>query len=176
MGTMISFILGWVLIGLGFLGCFINKVPGPILAVIGLVVVAVTGDVEVPWWGWALIVALLVIGKIVDKKLLPKVATAVAEYGKAGTWGTTIGTFLGLFILAGVSSDASNTFVIVLLLLIPFVFMPYIFAFLFETISRKSLAAGAKAACGAYVAYWASSVLKCLVCLYAVSFFFDSLG
>ena len=95
---MVSFILGWALIGFGFLGCFINKVPGPILAVIGLVVVAVAGDVEVPWWGWTLIVALLVIGKIVDKKLLPKVATAVAEYGKAGTWGTTIGLVCAFFV------------------------------------------------------------------------------
>jgi uncharacterized protein YqgC (DUF456 family) len=175
MGTMISFILGWVLIGIGFLGCFINKVPGPVLAVLGLVVVALTGNIDVPWWGWAIIACLLVVGKIVDKKFLPKVATSVAEYGKAGTWGTTIGTFLGLLILAASASDSYSTVVTILMFLLPFVVLPYLFAFIFEMISRKSPAEGAKAACGAYVAYLVGSMLKCVVCLYSVSFFFDSI-
>ena len=104
---IVCLILGWSLIGIGLLGCFVNKIPGPLMAFLGLLLQVWGCDIEMEWWVLALLAVLVVASMVVSKKLVPKVGNLVAEFGKAGAWGTTVGSLVGLMFFAIVCEDAS---------------------------------------------------------------------
>ena len=128
---MILWIGAILLICLGFLGCFVNKVPGPLLAFIGILLPVLFGDVNAEVWMLCLIGVLVVVSMIISSKVLPKLGEKIHPFGKAGSWGTTLGSILGL--LSTVASSGSPIFG----MLLAFVILPYGSAFLFELISQN---------------------------------------
>lgn len=164
---MILWILAIVLIAFGFLGCFVNKVPGPLLAFIGILLPVLFGDVNAEIWMLCLIGALVIVSMIVSSKFLPKLGEKVHPFGKAGSWGTTLGSIVGL--LSTVSSSADSP---IFGLVLAFVILPYGVAFLFELISQKSAGTALKAAGGAYVTFLVGTVLKLVVCYLSLRILF----
>lgn len=166
--SLLVWILGILLIAFGFLGCFVNKIPGPMLSFIGLCVLTF----GVPLHLDKLILLYIFIGVLLSmylsKKILPKVGALVAEYGKGGSWGATIGSLIGIFIVLGVASEDVSNFALIMAIIGAFIVLPYIFASLFEMIARKSFTGGFQAGAGALVAFLCGTMLKLAVCCYSI--------
>jgi len=91
--------LGVVVIGVGFIGCIVPVIPGPIIAYLSLLFVSIPKK-------WLAIrpLALIIIGIItiiatVLDYVLPAVMSRKKGASKAGVWGAVIGMILGMFFL-----------------------------------------------------------------------------
>ena len=157
----------------GFIGCFVNKVPGPLLAFLGALIPVIAVPIKVALWKIILIFALVVASMVVAKKYLPKLGEMVHPFGKGGSWGTTVGTIFGYIMMLGFMEGTSSKTGIIFLMILPLTVFPYLFAFAFEYISRKNVAEAAQSGVGAYVTYLASSVLKLLVFCMSIDIVFD---
>lgn len=150
---------------LGFLGCFVNKIPGPILAFIGILLLKFVNDVPVSEVALVVIAVTVILSYILPKILLPKLKKHIVEYGKAASWGATIGSILGLIILCGVGFD--SMVVGIILLIVAIVVLPYLFALVFEGISKKDWSKAVPAAGGALIEYLCTTLLKLAVVGYS---------
>jgi uncharacterized protein YqgC (DUF456 family) len=78
-------ILWWVLIALclcfGFLGCFINKVPGPIAVVIATLLAILCLKIPIEWSTFGIITALAIASMIISK-LLVKLVKKLQDHSK----------------------------------------------------------------------------------------------
>ncbi|MBO4428030.1 MAG: DUF456 domain-containing protein [Bacteroidales bacterium] len=167
-------ILWWVLVALflslGFLGCFVNKIPGPIMVVFAMLVALLGLEIDFGWDVFAVVTGLA-IGSIIISKVLVKLVKKLQEFSKRASWGTTIGSIIGLCILAA-SSEIDNTGIIILLVILGFVVLPFLLAFLLELTAKKGGASALKCATSATCAYLADSFLKLVVFIYAVKVMF----
>ena len=167
-------IFWWILLALllccGFLGCFINKVPGPIAVVLALLIGITALDVDLEWGHFA-IIAVLAVVSIIASKVLVKLAKKMQEYSKRATIGTTIGSIIGLILVAGASSMDSDAAVIVTAI-VGLVVLPFVLAFLLELTNKNGAAMAVKCATAATCAYLADTCLKLVVFIYAVYMMF----
>lgn len=147
-------IVGIVLMCFGFLGCFVNKIPGPLVAFIGLLFVKFAAGLDISFGIIALCAALVVISMIINSKLLPSLVAKLHPYGKGGSWGAFFGSLVGLIALT--SGDA-------VLGAILMVVLTYMFAWLFELISTKSVKECSKRAVSAFAVFLVSTVIKLAV-------------
>lgn len=167
-------IFWWILLALllccGFLGCFINKVPGPIAVVLASLIGITALDVDLEWGHFA-IIAVLAVVSIIASKVLVKLAKKMQEYSKRATIGTTIGSIIGLILFAGASSMDSDAAVIVTAI-VGLVVLPFVLAFLLELTNKNGAAMAVKCATAATCAYLADTCLKLVVFIYAVYMMF----
>jgi uncharacterized protein YqgC (DUF456 family) len=167
-------IFWWILLALllccGFLGCFINKVPGPIAVVLASLIGITALDVDLEWGHFA-IIAVLAVVSIIASKVLVKLAKKMQEYSKRATIGTTIGSIIGLILVAGASSMDSDAAVIVTAI-VGLVVLPFVLAFLLELTNKNGAAMAVKCATAATCAYLADTCLKLVVFIYAVYMMF----
>lgn len=167
-------IFWWLLLALllccGFLGCFINKVPGPIAVVLASLIGITALDVDLEWGHFA-IIAVLAVVSIITSKVLVKLAKKMQEYSKRATIGTTIGSIIGLILIAGASSMDSDVAVIVTAI-VGLVVLPFVLAFLLELTNKNGAAMAVKCATAATCAYLADTCLKLVVFIYAVYMMF----
>lgn len=167
-------IFWWILLALllccGFLGCFINKVPGPIAVVLALLIGITALDIDLEWGHFA-IIAVLAVVSIIASKVLVKLAKKMQEYSKRATIGTTIGSIIGLILVAGASSMNSDAAVIVIAI-VGLVVLPFVLAFLLELTNKNGAAMAVKCATAATCAYLADTCLKLVVFIYAVYMMF----
>lgn len=166
--SILFWILAGLLIAFGFLGCFINKIPGPMLSFIGLCILTFGVGLKIKIWVLGLVFVGVILSMILSKKLLPKVGALVAEYGKSGSWGATIGSILGIFTIIAVANEDVSNATLIIVIALAFLLLPYVFAALFEMIARKSFAGGAQAGAGALVAFLCGTMLKLAVCCYSI--------
>ncbi|MBO5250081.1 MAG: DUF456 family protein [Muribaculaceae bacterium] len=159
-------IIAWLLVALGFLGCFVNKIPGPLLSFLGLVIFAIGCGIKADWWVFVLVGLLVIVSMVVNKKYAPKLGALVAPFGKGGSWGTTLGSLIGLCLIAALANG--GTTMAIISIVCAFGVLPYFFAFLFELIAKKSAATAAQAATGAYVTFLVTTMLKLAVCAYSI--------
>ena len=168
-------ILWWVLVGLclvfGFLGCFINKVPGPVSVVIATLLAIMCLDIPIEWGTFAIITALAV-ASIIASKMLVKLVKKLHDYSKRATWGTTIGSILGL-VLLWVTTESDSTALMILMLVVGFIVLPYTLAFLFELTNKQGAAMALKCAASATGAYLSDTMLKLAVFVYAIYVIFQ---
>lgn len=159
MGSIGVLIAVYALIALGLILCFVGRFPGQILAYAGMLVAAFATDIH-PYPTWLLIVCgvLVVASLIVNKALAPKLAGKVHEFGKAGKWGTIIGSIISLCIIPAISSVTVG--------IILFVVFPYIFAFLFEMAANKNAMEGLKRGAGAYTLYLSTTFINIAICAF----------
>ncbi len=169
-------ILWWVLIALclvyGFLGCFINKVPGPIGVVIATLIAILGLDMPIEWSTFAIITAMAIVS-IVASKWLVKLVKKLQEYSKKATWGTTIGSIIGLLLLFAASQGGSDVMTVVMFI-VGFVFIPFVLAFLLELTNKNGAKMALKSAASATCAYLADTFLKLVVFVYALNVIFRS--
>lgn len=167
-------IFWWILLALllccGFLGCFINKVPGPIAVVLASLIGITALDVDLEWGHFA-IIAVLAVVSIIASKVLVKLAKKMQEYSKRATIGTTIGSIIGLILVAGASSMDSDAAVIVTAI-VGLVVLPFVLAFLLELTNKNGATMAVKCATAATCAYLADTCLKLVVFIYAVYMMF----
>lgn len=87
--------IGAVALIAAFVGCVVPVIPGPILAVVSLLLVSIAGEWEIFGWitlaGWT--VAAVAV-QILDN-VLPARAAGKAGAGKGGVWGSVVGMLLG---------------------------------------------------------------------------------
>lgn len=164
-------ILIWILIGillaLGFISCFINKIPGPMLLFIGILVAQI-GFETGPGWGAVAIVAAIAIAAFILSKVITRVAKKMQEYSKKASVATTIASLIGLILMAGAGSNKADNATIIMVIIVGFIVLPFLFAFLVESIRQKSVALGAKSATAATIAYLADTALKLGAFAYAI--------
>ena len=166
MSTMIIVVVSWLLIAIGFLGCFIHKFPGPVTAFIGMLVFIFGTQVPVvPWVGITICVVLLIITALANKKFIPWVAKQISEFSNGGKWGALIGSLIGLMLIA---SGYSNTAQALLYIILGFGVIPFCSALLGEFAVRKNIVQSLKPATAAYLTYLLSMTLKLAVCCYSV--------
>ena len=166
MSTMIIVVVSWLLIAIGFLGCFIHKFPGPVTAFIGMLVFIFGTQVPVvPWVGITICVVLLIITALANKKFIPWVAKQFSDFSNGGKWGALIGSLIGLMLIA---SGYSNTAQALLYIILGFGVIPFCSALLGEFASRKDMGQSLKPATAAYLTYLMSMILKLAVCCYSV--------
>ena len=167
-------IFWWILLALllccGFLGCFINKVPGPIAVVLASLIGITALDVDLEWGHFA-IIAVLAVVSIIASKVLVKLVKKMQEYSKRATIGTTIGSIIGLLLVAGASNMDSNAAVIVTAI-VGLVVLPFVLAFLLELTNKNGAAMAVKCSTAATCAYLADTCLKLVVFIYAVYMMF----
>ena len=167
---MISLLI-WVLVilflGLGFLSCFINKIPGPILVFLG-VLVAQLGLDHGPGWGAVAIIAAIAIAAFILSKVITRIVKKMQEYSKKASVATTIASLIGLILMAGAGSNKADNATIIMVIIVGFIVLPFLFAFLVESIRQKSAALGAKSATAATIAYLADTALKLGAFAYAI--------
>lgn len=163
-------ILWWCLLGLclcfGFLGCFVNKVPGPIAVVIATIIGLACLNLPITWTVVS-IIAVLAIASMVASKVLVKLVQKLHEYSKKATWGTTIGSIVGLCLLFAVKG-MDSMFAIIMILIVGLVVVPFVLAFLLELTNKQGAPESLKCATAATGAYLADTCLKLVVFVYAV--------
>jgi len=88
--------LGIFLAVFGLIGCFIPVIPGPPLSFLALLMFQLTR-----WGGFStafmIVMALLAVGAVVLDYIVPALGTKKFGGTKRGTWGATIGVFVGMF-------------------------------------------------------------------------------
>lgn len=174
MGEMALWILFFILIAIALWGSFISKFPSPLLSLAAVLIAKFcmkVGDL-ISWVNIAVIVVLVVASMVVTK-MAPKIAKKISDYGKGGTWGTIVGSILSLLIsLAFMKMDSAV--VAYILIILTFIVLPFLFAWLFEFISRKDMALAVKSACAATVAYIATTFIKLITVVYVVYLVFTN--
>lgn len=168
-------ILWWALVALclclGFLGCFINKVPGPIGVIIATLLAILCLDIPIEWSTFGIITALAIASMIVSK-LLVKLVKKLQEYSKRATWGTTIGSIIGLLLVYSATSSDSKALLITMLI-VGFVVLPFVLAFLLELTNKQGALMALKCATSATCAYLSDTLLKLAVFVYAIYVIFQ---
>ena len=171
MMTIIWWVLLGLLLALGFLGCFINKVPGPIAVVLALLIAILALDIDISWGTFA-IVTVLAVASIVTSKVLVKLVKKLHDYSKKATVGTTIGSIIGLLVIAG-SHQVESVGLIIAIFIIALALIPFLLAFLLELTNKKGAMEALKSATSATAAYMADTFLKLVVFVYALKVIFD---
>ena len=175
---MVSFIfiaLGFVLLGLGLLGCFVYKIPGPILSFIGILVLQFGTDIK-PFTTESLIICAVavILCKILEKQA-PKLISKIHTFGMGGKIGCMIGSFIGiLLMLSTVESDDGN--LIAFMFVIGFLVVPFILSVIGEFISSKDVSIAFKAGVAAWVNYLINTLLQLAVSVYCIYGAFTSFG
>ena len=153
MSSIFTMIAVYALLAFGILFCFFGRFPGQILAYAGLLLAHFTIANQIyPIWLLVLCGVLVVASIIVNKTVAPKLASKVHEYGKAGKWGTIVGSILSLFCFMAELN--------VIILIILFFVLPYLFAFVFELIAQKNAKEGAMRALGAYTHFATTTLIN----------------
>lgn len=169
-------IFWWILLGLflslGFLGCFINKVPGPFFVVLASVVAVTALDLPIGWGHFA-VIAILAFASIFFSKVLVKLVKKMHDYSKGASIGTTLGSIVGLLFLVK-TGNAESSFVTFLLMILCLIIPPFVLAFIFEFMAKKDFGETMKGASSATAAYISDTFLKLVVFAFAVYMMFFS--
>lgn len=167
-------ILGWVLVIflylLGFLSCFINKIPGPMICAVATAAAKLMLESKVKG-GWDIVAVVfgLAILAIILSKLMTKLAKSkLQDYSKGASRATTWACILGLIILLAGARDGGLIFFLIL----GFVILPYAFAFLVELIKQKKANLALKSAGSCFLVYVADTMMKIVTLYVSVYYMF----
>ena len=140
--TIALSILAGLLLLIGFIGCVVPVLPGPIIGYCGLLALIPTE--KCPSTLVLVTMGLVVAAVTVANYIVPAIGARKFDCSRWGTVGCFVGTIVGLF------------FVPVGILLGPF---------LGELIARKSVGAALKGGFGAFLGFLSGDFLKILACV-----------
>lgn len=159
--------LGYVLMAVGLICCFIYKVPGHLLCYAGILVLQFGTDVE-PFTTSAIVIcAVAIVICMIVERIIPKLIKKVQSFGKGGKIGCMLGSFAGVAMIAAVSGGDSAALFIIMAVL-GLLVVPFIFAVLGELIAKKEFALALKSGLSAWVNYLSSTLLQLSVCVYCI--------
>ena len=144
--TIALSILAGLLLLVGFVGCVVPVLPGPIIGYCGLLTLILTE--KCPSTLTLVTMGLVVAAVTIADYVVPAIGARKFDCSRWGTAGCFVGTIVGLF------------FVPVGILLGPF-----LGAFLGELIARKPVGAALKGGLGAFLGFLSGVFLKLLACV-----------
>lgn len=169
-------VLSFLLMIMGLLGCFIHRLPGPVVTFAGILLMNYCTDVEAFSTLSLVICALAVILCKVLDFYIPKIGRLISDYGRAGKWGCVIGSLIGVLGVWPMVNYAETVSSKVMLLAIGLIVLPFLFAYIGESISRRSLQTSLRPSLAAFSTYLIGTLLKLSVCLYCIYTAFESMG
>jgi uncharacterized protein len=89
--------LGVVVLVLGFIGCFVPVLPGPIVSYLALIFLSIPKKWEVFTPAFLVIMGCVTVGATVIDYILPIVTSKKKGATKAGIWGSVLGMVAGIF-------------------------------------------------------------------------------
>lgn len=154
---IILYIIGALLMIIGFMGCILPVMPGIPLSYIGLLALHFTSQVSFSTTFLIVWLIIVIIVQILDY-YIPIWGTKKFRGGKGGVWGSTIGLIIGVF-------------------LSPFglIIMPFIGALIGELIMKKDFSSALKSAFGSFVGFFVGTLLKFIIALILAYYFFKEL-
>lgn len=154
---IIFYVIGAICIIVGFLGCVLPILPGLPISYLGILLLHFTSKVDYSLAfliGWAIVV---IIVQILDY-FVPIWGTKKFGGSKAGTWGSGIGLFLGMFLSPwGV------------------ILGPFVGALIGELISGKEFSLALRAGFGSFIGFLVGTIMKLIVAFVLGFFFFKEL-
>ena len=159
-------VIGILFISIGFLGCFVHRIPGAAISFLGIL--ALHFGTSVNFSTQALIfVGLLTVAATLLARYIPTIVSRIHKIGKAGKWGSIIGSLSGLALIASAGIEA-NLNMQILLYLTSFVILPFSLSFIFELICQKNLKEALRTALASYLSYLLGTLLNLGICCYGV--------
>lgn len=164
--------LGFLLMAVGLVGCFIQRIPGPILTFIGVLLLQFGAELDMFDTLGLIICAVVIILSMIIGRFVPRLTTKISPFGKGGKWGTTLGSIIGVLVLWPMMPEAP----VAIPLILGLVVVPFLAAYLGESIAHRSFSQSFRPTLGAYATYLVGTFLKLgttIYCLYAA---FSNLG
>ena len=144
--TVALSILAGLLLVIGFIGCVVPVLPGPIIGYFGLLALVPTE--KCPSTLVLVAMGLLVAAVTIADYVVPAIGARKFDCSRLGTVGCFVGTLVGLFFVpAGILLG------------------PFLGAFLGELIARKPVGAALKGGFGAFLGFLSGVFLKILACV-----------
>ncbi len=158
----------WIVVGLlfafGFLGCFINKFPGPLCSFLAVLVLKF--GLKFPFAIWALILVgiLVVVSMVVARQVVPSLMKKVTPFTKGAT-GTTVGSIIGITIWACImkANPEAGVALQIAVILLGLVVIPFVCAYLFEIAVQKNNSKAIKSSTAATAVYLVNTFIKIAV-------------
>ena len=154
MYDILFMVLGGVLLLVGFVGCVVPVVPGPLFAFLGYLAALGIAPHDRPGSMEIAVAALMVAVVVVLDYVVPALGARKFRCSRLGVFGCMAGTVVGLFFMPlGVMLG------------------PFIGALLGELVGGRTFGAALKGAFGAFLGYIAGLFLK-VVCCGLLTFWF----
>ncbi len=153
---IILLIIGLLLCLIGIVGSFLPIIPGPVTSWLGILLLNLTSVVEFNL-NFVLITLTVAISVGILDYLIPVLGVKKLGGTRSGQIGTTLGLIIALIILGPIG----------------IIIGPFGGALLGEMSTKKSLQDSIKPAFGAFVGVVAGSVIKFLISLSFLFFYFD---
>ena len=139
--------IGWILIAIGTIGCFLPVLPGPPIAYAALFLALARGDHSSPGVSTFVVAGVVVVVALVLDWIVPTLGAKKFNCSRLGMLGCFIGTIVGLFFLP-----------------LGVVLGPFIGALAGELVSGKPFGLSLKGAFGALLGYVGGVLLKVACC------------
>lgn len=137
-----------ILVAVGLAGCILPVIPGPPIALLGILLIYFTSEGEISTTEIVIYSVITVITVILDY-LIPSLGVKYFGGSKYGKWGSFIGTILGLFFLPwGIIAG------------------PFIGAVAGELLAQSTGLEAVKSGIGSLVGFLFGVLLKVVVCIY----------
>ena len=153
---LILLIIGLLLCLIGIVGSFLPIIPGPVTSWLGILPLNLTSVVEFNL-NFILITLTIAISVAILDYLIPVLGVKKLGGTRSGQIGTTVGLIIALIILGPIG----------------IIIGPFGGALLGEMSTKKSLQDSIKPAFGAFIGVIAGSVIKFLISLSFLFFYFD---
>ena len=144
--TIALSVLAGLLLLIGFVGCVVPVLPGPIIGYCGLLALIPTE--KCPSTLVLVTMGLVVAAVTIADYVVPAIGAKKFNCSRWGTFGCFVGTIVGLFFVP-----------------IGILVGPFLGAFLGELIAMKSIAAALKGGFGAFLGFLSGVFLKILACV-----------
>ena len=144
--TIALSILAGLLLLIGFVGCVVPVLPGPIIGYCGLLALIPTE--KCPSTLVLVTMGLVVAAVTIADYVVPAIGAKKFNCSRWGTFGCFVGTIVGLFFVP-----------------IGILVGPFLGAFLGELIAMKSIATALKGGFGAFLGFLSGVFLKILACI-----------
>ena len=149
-------VLGLILCLIGIIGSFLPIIPGPVTSWLGILLLNLTSVVEFNL-NFVLITLTVAISVGILDYLIPVLGVKKLGGTRSGQIGTTLGLIIALIILGPIG----------------IIIGPFAGALLGEISTKKSFQDSIKPAFGAFIGVIAGSVIKFLISLSFLFFYFD---
>lgn len=154
---IILIILGTILIVLGFIGCVVPVIPGPVLSFVALILISIPGRFTLFSPALLIILGIAAIGSQLLDNLFPVLSSKKAGAGKAGIWGSVIGMIAGMIFFPPLGV----------------IFGAFLGALAGEMLFNKENKEPLKAAMGVFTGTLLGIIVKLTVCGIIVGFFIN---
>ena len=139
--------IGWGLIAIGTIGCFLPVLPGPPIAYAALFLALARGDHSSPGVATLVVAGVVTVAVLVLDWIVPALGAKKFNCSRVGMFGCFVGTVVGLFFLpVGVVAG------------------PFLGALAGELLSGKPFGRSLKGAFGALLGYACGVALKVACC------------